>query len=288
MSVKAEALAVSSLIEWLGLSLITKVVTVNGERKPYIKALVAGPYEFSVDSTLRLAIDDLEPSSYSSVAITAGSYTATQMAALVSVSGITASVDTADRFTLTRSAAPSTANRAIVVGPDSDSTNVNYIFGWDAGGEREFASPIVAPNRRAIMDGWPQQLDVSKFSTGKSPFLVVIGRRTTVPVEPNPRRDEHIVTLELSLFRMAQAGENHRSREHISACVQCVREVLQTDAGLQLGRASSGDIVKVEVGRVVVEAMRFQQMQRGKPFGPAFDSAAMTVYVKTFERPAAS
>jgi hypothetical protein len=281
VSVKAEQLAVDALIEWLRMKLVTKAAEVNLTRKPVLKSY-PGPFEITAGMTLKLAIDSAD-GAFTTVTLTTGAArTAAQVAADIVVSGITATSDSDERVVLTRSTAPSSSARSVDLGEDS--TGANAVFGWDPGGERVMAAPIQAPVLRGVMDGWPHQLDAQPAIA----FIVVVGKRTTVPVEPNPRRDEHIVTLELAIFRPAIQQENHRSREAIAACVQCVREVLQTDAGLQLGRASSGDIVKVEVGRVVVEGMRFQQMQRGKPFGPAFDSAAMTVYVKTFERPAAS
>lgn len=283
MSVRAEGLAVDALCAWLRLKLPAKVTEVNAARAPRLYAATAGDYVVPASAALKINLTGKD-SAYTTVALTAGTRTAAQVASEINagITGLGGSsvADTALGNFYVSGAAPSSSAQGIYIGPDS--TGANALFGWDAGGEHLINPKLVAPAHRNVMDGWPQQLD----ATGG--LIVVVGRRTTIPVSPDERRDEHDVMLELSLFRVASQQENHRSREAMSACVQCVREVLKTDAGLQLGRASTGDIVKVQVGKVVVEAMRFQPMQRGKPFGPAFDSAALTLYVKTFERPAAS
>jgi hypothetical protein len=284
LSVRAEALAVEALLSWLRLKLPAKVAEVNAARAPRIYAATAGDYTVPVGASLKVNLTGKD-SAYTTVALTDGVRTAAQVAAEVNA-GITglggsAAADTDLGNFYVAGAAPSSSAAGLYIGPDT--TGANALFGWDAGGEHVIVPRLVAPGHRNVMDGWPQQLDAQAQG-----FIVVVGRRVTLPVEPSERRDEHDVMLEVALFRPATQQENHRSRESIAACAQCVREVLKTDAGLQLGRARTGDIVKVQVGKVQVEAMRFQQMQRGKPFGPAFDSAAMTLYVKTFERPAAS
>jgi hypothetical protein len=288
VSVKAEALAAGALVDWLRMKLPAKVTEVNAARGAVLRAPAAGPYTIpDLGGTQAFIVRSVQGVAEAIVA-TAGSRTAAQIVTSIGSQldaiSVTATADSDGRLVFTSSTAPTsgTPSKVALDAEANQSLGMNTAIGFDAGGDHVINTALVTPAYRNVMDGWPQQLDAT------SGFIVVVGRRTTVPVEPNPRRDEHIVTLELAIFRPAVQQENHRSREHISACVQCVREVLQTDAGLQLGRASSGDIVKVEVGRVAVEGMRFQQMQRGKPFGPAFDSAAMTVYVKTFERPAAS
>lgn len=281
MSVRAEALAVEALIDWLRLKLLAKVIEVNATRKPSVKSY-PGPFEITAGMTLHLSASG---AALTDVTLTTGAArTASELATELTgaVSGITPTADSADsdgRLILTTTAAASVATRTVTVGEDS--TGANAIFGWDAGGEHVTMAPIRAPVFRNVMDGWPQQLD----SVGG--FLVIVGRRKGRPV-PNIRYDETVVTLELGIFRPATSQENHRSREHISACLQCVREVLLTDAGRQLGRASSGDIMLVELGDAVVEGMRFQPFKQGKMFGPAFDSASLQLFVKVYERPAAS
>lgn len=294
MSVKAEYLAVDALAAWLRLKLPAKVTEVNLTRAPVMTAAIAGPYTLPTSGKgLYISLTGVE-GPFTHCVLTGGVRTASAVCSDVNSAGglippDLASVDADGRVRLSRDAlgAPVSSAQTICIGDDQGEA-VNQVFGWDAGGERIINSPLVAPGLRGVMDGWPQQLDVPKTAGGGSPFMVVIGKRQAVPVDSDTRRDEHVVTIELAIFRPAVQQENHRSREHIHACVQCVREVLKTDAGLQLGRASTGDIVKVEVGQTSVEAMRFQPMQKGKPFGPALDSAGMRVYVKTFERPAAT
>lgn len=283
MSVRAEALAVESLIAWLRLKLPAKVTEVNAARAVTLKTPLAGPFTIPASAVLKVS-KTTKDGTQTSISLTGGSRTTTQLVSKINTGfGSTiASADADDRLTLTGSAPVEGTPSCIFVG--GDSTGANTALGWDAGGESVISTALVTPAHRNIMDGWPMQLD----ATGG--FIVIIGRRSAAPVDrkQGERRDEHIVTLDVSLFRPAIQQENHRSREHISACVQCVREVLKTDAGLQLGRAANGDIVKVEVGQVTVEGMRFQPMKEGKMFGPAFDSAALKLYVLVYERPAAS
>lgn len=292
MSVRAEALAVESLIAWLRMKLPAKVAEVNLTRAAVLKAAKAGPYNISAGYALTLST--IGPDSSGTLCpLTAGAArTATQVAADINAAAtppeteVTASEDSDGRLVVAATTAPSsTTSLVALLGESGAAIGTAAVFGWDGGGERVVNAALTAPGHRNVMDGWPHQLD----STGG--FLVVVGRRKSRPVA-NIRFDESIVTLELAIFRVAAQQENHRSREHISACLQCVREVLLTDTGRQLGNPPSGSnaqgIMLVELGDAVVEAMRFQPMKEGKPFGPAFDSAALTLFVKVYERPAAS
>lgn len=279
MSIKAEYLAVDALAAWLRLQLPAEVAAVNLTRQAVLRAPVAGPYTIPGSASLKLSLTKKDDPAPTSCALTSGSQSAATLATNVNTAmgASVASADSDGRFVLTSTVAPSgTTPSAVSV--LSDSTGANAALGWDAGGEYVVNPALVAPGHRNVMDGWPQVLDA------KAGFIVVIGRRSATPIDPQTRRMEHVVTLELALFRPATQQENHRNREAMHACLQCVRDVLTTDDGRQLGHKSTGDIVLVELGKGVVEAMRFQPMQKGKPFGPAFDSAALTVYVKTYER----
>jgi hypothetical protein len=285
VTVRAEALAVEALAAWLRLKLPAKVAEVNATRAAVLTTPIAGPFNVPNGAIAKVSFTAKGAATYS-VALAAGAArTAAQVASELNtaIGSSVAAADADGRLVYTSPTAPTDGTPSIV-SLGEDSTGANTALGFDAGGEYVINTALVAPGHRGVMDGWPQQLDA-----GRS-FFVVIGKRTAAPVDRSAgeRRDEQVVTLDLTLFRPAVQQENHRSREHISACAQCVREVLKTDAGLQLGRASTGDIVKVEVGQVAVEAMRFQPLQKGKPFGPALDSATMRLYVLVFERPAST
>jgi hypothetical protein len=280
VSVKAEYLAVDALASWLRLKLPAKVTEINALRAAALRTPSSGNFTIPSGAVLKVSLSGKD-GPYTSCPLTSGPRTTTEVVDDINDSLAIAATDGDSRAVLTSTTTPSAGTPSVVsVGPDS--TGANLALGWEAGGEYVINTGLVGPGHRGVMDGWPQQLDA------KNSFLVIIGKRSGLPVAPELRRDETVVTMDLSIFRPASQQENHRSREHIHACVQCVREVLMTDAGRQLGRASTGDIVLVEMGRCSVEGMRFQQYRQGQMFGPSFDSASLTVYAKVFERPSAS
>ena len=286
MSVLVEQLCARALREYLLKELPAKVLEVNGTRAPVLKAAYAGPYEFLTDVAFKLAVDNVEPASWTTVNVTAGTYTATQLAALFVVSGITAGVDDGDRLTLTRSLAPLSVNtnRAVVLGPDDD-TGANLYLGWDSGGERVVHAALRAPGYKGIADGLPTHVDMGPG------FWLIIGKRSSVPVRRANsvvRTDEYQVGLELGFMYREMNVQSHRSREGIQSCVRCVRELLLTTAGRQLGRAGPaplGDIVLVEEKSCTVEGVPYAF--KGKDALPGlFDRALMLLSIRVFERPA--
>ena len=145
----------------------------------------------------------------------------------------------------------------------------------------------MAPRARGIMDGWPVTPDFGPPSLIGSPLGVVIGDRSTVPVRPDVRRDEYVVTLTLTVMRLEGAGQTHRSREPIQAALRCVREVVLQDAGRQLGRAGQGDIMLVTERAARIDGRPFAFGSNESP-GPLFDVAVLLLDVRVFERPGAT
>ena len=88
---------------------------------------------------------------------------------------------------------------------------------------------------------------------GPGTVVVIIGDKTSKEL-PNPRRDEHLVTTDVSVMRIEPAQQVHRNREHLYASVRCVRELMLSDAGRQFGRAANGDIMLVRPGACRVVA----------------------------------
>jgi hypothetical protein len=162
-------------------------------------------------------------------------------------------------------------------------TGAASLLGWSPGGEQCVRAPLVAPLGTGICDGWPLLLDCGPG------FWVIIGKRTSVPVNPGDvRRDEHQVGLELTVMLKDTNVQNSRSREAIQACVQCVREVLLSSAGRMLGRSGSGDVQKLEERTCVIPGVPWRaQDEAGQVLG-IFDVATYVVSVRVFERPALS
>lgn len=280
MSVLVEQLCARALREYLLKELPAKVIAVNGTRAPVLKATVAGPYTFDTDVTFKLAVDDVEPSTWSEVEISAGTYTATELAAEFVATGITPSADDGDRLTLTRASQPLVNNRAIVLGPDDD-TGSNAYLGWDSGGERVVHAPLRTPTYKGIADGLPMHPDMGPG------FWLIIGKRSSVPVRRAGsvvRTDEYQVGLELGFMYRQMNVDPHRSREAIQSCVRCVRELLLTTSGRQLGRAVPGDIVLIEEKSCTIEGVPYSF--KGKDALPGlFDRALMLLSIRVYERP---
>lgn len=281
MAVKAEQLACSALRSWLLMQLPAKVAAVNALRAPVLTSPYAGPYAVTSGMTLRpstLGVDG----TFTDVALTTGSRTATQVAADItsaSISGLTASADSDGRLLLTGSA-PSSSAQVVALG--GESIGANALFGWDAGGEKVVANPVTAPTYKGVADGLPVVPDMGPG------FWVILGRRSSVPVQPDMRRDEYLVTVDMLVMHRETNVFVHRSREHIHSVVRCVREVLLTDRGRHLGREATGDIVKVSEKSCVVDGVPFSF--QGSPGGPPppnglFDRAFLQLGIRVFERP---
>ncbi len=288
MSATVELIARSALRDWLLLKLPAKVTEVNATRAATLRAPRAGPYTIPASSTLGLSVTGSD-ASFTAFNVTAGSRTTAQMVTEINTAmgGTPASADVDDRLLITSAVTPSTTVPSAVKLRGTTTTDCNTAFGWDKGGEKEVRTALIAPASRGVMDGWPLVLDFGPQSAIGSPICCVVGDSSSAPVRPDVRRDEYVVTLDLTVMRMEGLGLVHRNREPILQSLRCVREVLLQDAGRQLGRASVGDVMLVTEKAAKVAAKPFSFGNPKSP-GPLFDVAVMVLEVRVYERPGAT
>ena len=289
MSVTAELIARSALRDYLLLRLPAKVTEVNATRAATLRAPWAGPYTIPAASTMGLSVTGSD-ASFTAFTVTAGSRTTAQMVTEINtaMAGSPASADADDRLLITSPTAPSTTVPSAVKLRGTTSTDCNAVFGWDKGGEKEVTTALIAPSSRGVADGWPQVLDFGPGAAIGAPICCVIGDSSTAPVRPDPRRDEHVVTLDLTVLRLEGLGLSHRNREPILSSLRCVREVLLGEtAGRMLGRAGLGDVQMVSEVAAKVAAKPYSFGSPKSP-GPLFDVAVLVLAIRVFGRPGAT
>lgn len=279
MSVQAPALAAAALRDWLLLKLPAKVTEVNAARAAVLRAPWAGPYDVPVAGTVLSIRRTYDSAAFEPVSITA-STTAGIVTEINTALGVTvASADSEDRLVLTSLLAPTADVPSVLelkAGPG------NSLFGFGKSGAKAMTTALVAPGYNDVLDGIPQATDF--VSKGPGTIVVIIGDRKFNPLE-NHRRNEQLVQLDVAVFRAEPHMQVHRNREHIQAAAQCVFEVLLTDTGKQMGRASVGDIVMARQKGGSISGKPFSFGTKNSP-GPLFDAAAFSLEVRVFERPA--
>jgi hypothetical protein len=117
-------------------------------------------------------------------------------------------------------------------------------------------------------------------------FWLIIGRRMCQPVAraaSTVRTFEYQVGFELGLMYRETNVQSHRDREGIESVVRCVREIILTADGRQLGRSGTGDIGLVEEKQCTVEGTPFAFSGPNAPTG-LFDRALMLLSIRVFER----
>lgn len=272
------AIAATALREYLLRYLPAEVAAINATRAAVVKAALAGPYAISSGS---LSLGPTRAGGTSVTLPTGVAVTASTIATAINaaVTGITASADTQGRLVLTSDTAP-TGDTASAVGVGA--SEANAVFGWEDAGVHEVRSALGAPTWKGVMDGWPVGIP-----DGGRNFVVILEDRDEVPLG-GYRRDEHTVTLALSVWAVDRNVSVHRSREYIQAAAQAVRDVLESDDGRTLG-LNDGTVQHVAIGRERIRGMPFQAFDEAKrPLGPPADVASMTVQVKVFQRPSAA
>jgi hypothetical protein len=285
VSVLAEQIAARALRRYLLSELPAKVAEVNATRAPVLESPYKGPFTISGTKKLRVSLSGIDTGHLTTAALIVGAArTAAQIAAEVNATAGLAGVASADsdgRLLLT-GAAPSSGNSVVALGSDDPTAaGSNAVFGWDAGGERVLTHALVAPTFKGVADGLPFFPDMGPG------FWLIIGKRTSVPVRranSTVRTDEYQVGLELGFMFRETNVQSHRSREGISSCVRCVRELLLSNTGRQLGRAQPGDIVLVEEKNCTIEGMPYSFKGKDQPKG-FFDRALMLLSIRVFERP---
>jgi hypothetical protein len=269
MSVQAELLAVSALRAYLLRTLPAKVATINSERAAVLKAPWAGSYTIPSGASLKVGI---VPGSETTVALTAGTRTAAQVATDLTagaVSGLTFSADTQGRLTTTASQAPVSGTHSIVsIG--ADSTGANAALGFDPGGELKAVCAIAAPTNQGITDGQPELIDL------RSGFWLILGERRAVPRSNNIRDDMHLVTVRAELLASEPNESTSASHEYIGACVRAVRECILDD------RTLDNQVHLAEPVLSQYEARTFRFASGG--VSPLMSAATIDFRLKVYER----
>jgi len=282
VSVRPEQIAAIACRDWLLLGMPAKVAEVNATRAAALKSPWAGPFAIAPGATLGINVTQ-NSDAFVTVALTDGSRTATQLAADINgttgLSGV-ASADTEGRLILTSLLAPTTS-AASKVALRNAVLDVNATLGFSKGGERCIVTALVAPSHNDIIDGWPLLSDL--INRGPGTVVVILGDKVTKEL-PNPRQDQHIVTMDVSVMRIEPHQQIHRNREHIYAAVRCVRELMLSGEGRRFGRGESGDVqmARPSLGRVVAKPLSFGAKDSPSPL---FDAAVIQVECRIYERP---
>ena len=276
-----EALVVRALREYLLANLPSKVAQLNGLRNATLKSAFVEPFAITTGMTLSIGTTGRD-GPWQAVTLPVGAaVTSSAVAAAITaanVPGLTAGTD-GGRVVLQSTASPAIDAPSLVsLGPNT--TGGPGVFGWDAGGEHVAVSGLVAPGWRGITDGWP----VNVPDMGRSMWLI-IGDRNTVMVDPNPKRNELLVTIDCTILK-PETVTPHRNREPIASCVRAVRELLSTTDGRYLGRAGAGDVVMTNLTKAVIPGRPFQFKDSSGSIGAIFDAASFTLTVRVFQRAA--
>lgn len=280
---QVEALVTNALRDWLLWQLPAKVASINGIRFATLRATTPGPYTIPASATLGLS-HTFNNATFTAFSVPSGSRTTAQMVTTINTAmgGTPASADADDRLLYTSPTAPVAATPSKVWLRGGTATDCNSIFGWDPGGEKELVTALVTPQRKGVRKGLPQVPDFGPAGT----VAVIIGNCSSKPSPGGPRRDQHYVTVDMDIIRVDTQQQD--SAEPIEAAVRCVREVLLTDAGRQLGRARNGDIALTEIPEALVSPTGREFKSKQTMPTPYFRGAVMRLGVRVFERPAAT
>lgn len=272
---------IDALRDYLLQTLASSVTAVNAQRAPVLKSSVGS---FTVPAAARLMLGtSREPSSWTQVALTDGSRTATQIASEINTaapSGITASADSLGRLVLTGQAPTTTTPALVVVGEDVSSGSYtaggNAALGWEPGGEHVYRTPLRAPTWRGVTDGLPNS--VPDMGQG---FWVIIDDREATPIGSRSlRHDSWAVRLLLRICKPEASGNPHRNREGITAAIWAVSDVLLGATGRSLGTVTGVGPVEILSEAVSGSPIRFSDAPN-----VLFDAATLTVSIKINQLP---
>lgn len=240
--IRASALAAQALREYLLAKLPAQVATCNATRAAALTTPAAGPWTIPSGGVLELSLTGQD--SYTTIALTSGSRTATQVAAEINTA-MAATVATAlsdGRLRVTSTTTPSGSDTASVVALAADATGANLALGWDPAGDLCVRAPLVAPTTKGVCDGEPTG-QIEPFAQGR--IIVVIRDREDVPVSNELHRNERIATLEVLVYVPMARQDFSRSREEIQAACECILDVISSTEGRYLGRSADGDVLFV-------------------------------------------
>lgn len=285
MSVQPEILAANGLRDFLLAKLPAKVAEVNAARFAAIRARTPGPYTVPASPNLTLGISVTgNDANFTTVTLTTGPRTTAQLVSQINTAmGATvASADADDHLVLTSPTAPTGSTRSKLWLRGNGTTDCNTAFGWDAGGEKELLTALLAPTRKGCRLGLPPHPDFGPGGT----IVCIIGQGKVLLQQPI-RKDQHLVELELDVLRIEP--EENTSTEGAQQSVRCVRELLLSTEGRQLGRARNGDVMLATIERSAMKFTPMQFVSTSTPpkqiLNPWFRGAALQVRVRVNERP---
>lgn len=274
--------AVVALRRYLLSKLAEKVVAVNLSRAAYLHTATPGPWTVTSGMALNLGTSSALPQR---VALPVGSMSAAQLVSTINtaaVAGIHASVDGYGCVQVAATVAPVAPSTpsSVYLGPDT--TGANVLLGWNAGGEQVVNQPLRAPTPQGVCDGYFG----ANPANGQS-FAVVISDRDVQPWPSQSkylRYDEFAVRVTLEVFAPVVTQNGFRTREHISSVMRALREILATQDGLQLGRATAGDII---LTTILSEKVGGRPFSFAEPNGPNVlaDVGQMQLMIKVFQLP---
>lgn len=281
MSIRPEQLAAEYCRDWLLLGMPAKVAEVNALRPAQLKSPWAGPFTITAGMKLNISVTQ-NSTAVVQVSLTAGTRTAAQLAADVNgTSGLSGvgSADLEGRFLLTSPTPPTAAAPSKV---ELASGTANTVLGFTKGGNKRITTALIAPGVDDVIDGWPLVSDL--VTRGPGTVVVILGDKVSTE-DPNPRKDEHLVAMDINVMRIEPQMQIHRNREHIYASLRCVRELLLEGAGRTFGARADNPImlVRPNKGRVVAKPLSLGTKDNPNPL---FDAAVFNAEVRVFERPA--
>lgn len=279
-TIQVEELAARALRDWLLYALPGAVERVNSDRRAELHAGKAGPYTIPPTSDVaHFNLGTTKGVAAAGAPVTDGDYTAAELVTAFNngtpYDFCEAFVDDIGRFAVRTLDGVVNGKKSLYLGQEL-TAGFNAALGWPA---ENFVMrwPLATPKYDDILDGWPPLWG----PTG--PVAVVLGDRKSKPGER--RSDQYETRIDVSVLVRCQQGEGYFSRETIHAGMRAVRTALfdvASNSGRQLGRAATGDVVRVE------EADGFV---RGAPFRfgsnqPFFEGGVLNLVITTYERQA--
>ena len=277
MTVRASALAAQALREYLLLSLPAQVAVVNLTRAAVLTTPAAGPWTIPAAATLGISLTGA--SGFTSVSLTAGSRSASQLATEINtaLAATIATATTDGRLRLTSTTTPTGPDTVSCVALDADATGAALAMGFDPGGEIVVRAPIVTPTNKGVCDGEPLVLE--PLAQGR--MIVVIRDREDSAVPSELRREERLATMELLVYVPMTRQDYHQSREEIQAAVECILDVISSTSGRQLARSDVNDVGYVQCKSVKVSGSTWALPKQNF----MCDIARLVITARVFQRP---
>ena len=277
-------LAVTSLRRYLLANLPARITEVEATRYATLSSATVGPWTVTAGMSLRLGTGR---GPLLIVPLTPGSNrTAQQVADDINnvAVDVSASVDGYGCLSIAADETPSaTTNTPSSVVLGADTTGANLLFGWSSSGERVVLPPLRSPGTQGVCDGYRG----FNPANGQS-FTLVIADREVTPwpnVAQQRRRDEFNVRIQLHIYCPLLTSDHFRSQEAISSVTRVVREILAPLDGVQLGRASSGDVPIVDILSEKISGNQFAFDQKNNAPSVLCDFATMTLNVRVYQLP---